>query len=91
MAVVKLRERDKETLEKLASSLSKIKGETSNSEVVGLSLSFANSNMDRFLEIILNDIKDEPLIRMLRKPAGGGKRGVKTDARKIEEYLYGTR
>ena len=86
MAVVKLRERDKETLEKLGTCISRIKGETSNSEIVGLSLDFASSNMDKFLEEILNDVRDEPIISMLKKPAG--KRGERTDARKIEEYLY---
>lgn len=91
MPVVKLRERDKETLEKLGSSISKLKGQTSNSEIVGLSLKFASSNMDTFLKGVLKDLKDEPIIEMLRKPASGRKRAPKTDARKIEEYLYGHR
>jgi hypothetical protein len=90
MAVVKLRERDKEILEKLTFSVSKIKGRSSNSEVVGLSVRFASSNMDTFLEGILKEIKDEPIIQMLRRPRGG-KRGQKTDARRIEEYLYDSR
>jgi translation initiation factor RLI1 len=85
LAVVKLRKHDKETLEKLASSISKVKGHTSNSEVVSLSLSFARSNIDRFLDGILKDEENEPLIQMLRKPA---RKGERTDARKIEEYLY---
>lgn len=87
--VVKLRERDKKILETLASSVSKIKGQTSNSEVVGLSLNFASSNIDGFLEVILKDVRDEPIIKMLRKPVR--KRGERTDARRVEEYLYGSR
>ncbi len=43
--------------------------------------------MDKFLEVILKDIKDEPMIRTTKKSSE--KRGEKTDARRIEEYLYG--
>jgi hypothetical protein len=85
---VKLRERDKKTLEKLALSVSKLKGQTSNSEVVGLSLSFASSNLDEFLDGILKEVKNESIIKMLRNPVRGRSR---TDARKIEEYLYDNR
>jgi len=41
--------------------------------------------MDEFLDKILEDIKDEPMLELLKNPARTGK---KTDARKIEEYLY---
>ena len=70
----------------LTSAVENLKGQTSNSEVVGLALKLAKSNMDKFLEIILKDIKDEPMLELLRNPA---RRGEKTDARRIEEYLYG--
>jgi len=85
MSVVKLRKKDKETLEELVSAVQNLKGETSHSEVIGLALKLARTNIDEFLEIILKDIKDEPMLELLRKPA---RRGEKTDARRIEEYLY---
>ena len=85
MSVVKLRKKDKETLAKLTAAVQRVKGKTSSSEVVGLALKMANTNIDEFLKTILKNIEDEPVLELLRKPA---KRGEKTDARKIEEYLY---
>ena len=85
MSVVKLRKRDKEMLAKLASAVQSVKGKTSNSEVVGLALKLAESNMHEFLRMVLKDVEDDPVLGLLRNPA---KRGEKTDARKIEEYLY---
>jgi hypothetical protein len=43
--------------------------------------------MDKFLEVILDDIKDEPLLELLRNQREGASK--KTNARRIEEYLYG--
>ncbi|MDG6995826.1 MAG: hypothetical protein JRN52_07880 [Nitrososphaerota archaeon] len=85
MSAVKLSKKDKETLVKLASAVKLVKQKTSDSEVVGLALDFANSNFDEFLVMLLKDIEDEPLLDILRKPA---RRGLKTEARKIEHYLY---
>ena len=86
MPVVKLRERDKDALKKLATAVERVKGETSSSEVVGLSIRFARSNIDEFLETILEDLEGDSLVQMMKKPA---RRGGKTDARRVDEYLYG--
>ena len=42
--------------------------------------------MGKFLDRILKDIKDEPMLELLRNPA---RRGKETDAKRIEEFLYG--
>ena len=82
---VKLRKRDKETLDKLVDVVGKLRGDTSKSEVVGLSLKFARSNQDGFLKSILEGVGEDSLLGIVKNSF----RGTKTDARKIEEYLYG--
>lgn len=85
MAVVKLRETDKKKLDKLTSAVSRAKGKANKSEVLGLSLSFVEQNLDEFLATSVADLKDEPLLEILRHPAAG----QKTNASKVKEYLYG--
>lgn len=85
MSVVKLRKRDRETLQELSSAVERLKGQTSNSEVVGLALALAKSKVDEFLKMTMKDVEGEPLLELLKRQA---RKGEKTDARRIEEYLY---
>ncbi len=82
---MKLREIDKKKLDKLRSTIIKVKGKASKSEVLGLSLSFAEKNLDQFIATGLVDLKNEPVLDLIRKPASG----QKTNAKKVKEYLYG--
>ncbi len=84
MAFSKLKKNDKKTKDKLTSAVSKVKGKANKSEVLGFSLRFAQQNLNRFLASLLEDLERDPLLEILRNPA----RGKKTDAKKIEKYLY---
>lgn len=83
--MVKLRKEDELRLERLAQEIMKVKGKESKSKVLGLSLKFAQENLNEFLATVLGDLEGEPMLRVLRTPAVG----QKTDARKVKEYLYG--
>jgi hypothetical protein len=83
-SVVKLRKNDRKVLETLLSKVWRVRKDATKSEILGLSLRFAESNLDRFLETALRDLETEPMFDILRHPA----RGAKTDARRVEEYLY---
>ena len=72
-------------MDKLTATISKVKGKASKSEVVGLSVRFAQQNMDEFLGAVLKDLETEPILGTLRNPV----EGERTDARRVEEYLYG--
>jgi len=85
--VVRLRPRDKRTLDTLVDSVSKVRGKTSSSEFVGLSLDFASSNIDNFLEGIIDRMKDDPIMQLMRNPA---RKGERNDSRRLEGYLYDT-
>jgi hypothetical protein len=50
----------------LVSGVENSKGQTSNSEVVGLALKLARSSTDKFHDVILDNIKDEPMLELLR-------------------------
>ena len=84
LAVVKLRETDKKKLEKLTSAVSRMKGKANTSEVLGLSLSFVEKNLDEFLAMTISDLSDEPALNIIRHAA----KGQKSDATKVKEYLY---
>lgn len=85
MAVVKLRKEDQKILGRLESTIKAVKGETSRSEVLGLSLKFTHSKLDEFLATVLKNLEDESVLDLVRNPG----EGEKTDARRVEEYLYG--
>ncbi len=85
MAVVKLRKEDQELLDKLKSTVKAVRGEASGSEVLGLSLRFTHSKLDEFVATVVKNLTNESVLDVLRHPSEGGK----TDARKVEEYLYG--
>lgn len=85
MAVVKLRKEDQKTLDRLQSTIRGMKMGTSKSEVLGLSLRFAHSKLDEFVATVIEDLERESVIDLLRNP----REGEKTDARRVEEYLYG--
>ena len=85
MAVVKLRKGDEKILDGLESTIRAVKGRTNKAEAVGLGLRFAYSKLDEFVVTILKDVESEPLLDLVRNPSDG----EKTDARRVEEYLYG--
>jgi predicted AAA+ superfamily ATPase len=84
LAVVKLRKEDQKILEELKSKVKTVKGETSGSEVLGLSLRFTYSKTDEFLATVIKNLEKESVLDLLRNPS----EGEKTDARRVEEYLY---
>jgi len=61
-----------------------VKGETSGSEVLGLSLRVTRSKLDEFVATVIKNLENESVLDLLRVPIDG----EKTDARKVEEYLY---
>jgi len=85
LPVVKLRREDQEILDELKSKVKAVKGHASGSEVLGLSLRFAHSRIDEFVATASRGLEDDTILGLLRNPGEGGK----TDARKVEEYLYG--
>ncbi len=46
---------------------------------------FAHSKLDEFVATVIEDLERESVIDLLRNP----REGEKTDARRVEEYLYG--
>lgn len=85
MSVVKLRKEDQKIFNELKSRIKDVKGNVSGSEVLSLSLRFTQSKLDDFLAAIIKNLEDEPALDLLRNPGDG----ERTDARKVEEYLYG--
>jgi len=85
LAVVKLREADQKILDELKSKVKAVKGEASASEVLGLSLQFARSRVDEFVDAVSKELEGDSILDLLRNPG----QGEKTDARKVDEYLYG--
>ncbi len=82
---MKLRKEDQELLDKLKSTVKAVRGEASGSEVLGLSLRFTHSRLDEFVATVVKNLANEPILDVLRHPS----EGAKTDARRVEEYLYG--
>ncbi len=62
-----------------------VKGRTTKAEAVGLGLRFAYSNLGGFLSTMLKEVENETVLELVRKPV----MGERTDARNVEEYLYG--
>ena len=85
MSVVKLRKEDQKVFDELKSRIKDVKGDTNGSEVLSLSLRFTRSRLDDFLAAVIKNLEDEPILDLLRNPGNG----ERTDARKVEEYLYG--
>ncbi len=85
MPVVKLRKEDQRILDELKSKIKAVRGETSGSEVLGLSLRFTHSKLDEFVATVIKNLENESVLDLLRHPSDG----EKTDARRVEEYLYG--
>ncbi|MHB8567733.1 MAG: hypothetical protein ACYC7D_14625 [Nitrososphaerales archaeon] len=80
VSAVKLRKRDKLAVHSL-------KGQTGNSEVVGLAQCWRGQTWISFLREYWRASRTTRCnIELLRKPA---RRGKMTDAKSIEEYLYG--